>query len=147
MLSDALYSFGEDIPEEMLEALTYGLLSPNHAVNFKGFIKQLRQKHTITSIIKGETKWPDLPSDRDILYFLAQSFKGYLMKELPNDEASIRSEHKRLAVTAKDRLKELTRISIEIAQSVVGPNENGELLPDWFLIEIARDLPRLAGKS
>lgn len=147
MLSDALYSFGETISDEMLEALTYGLLSPNHAVNFKGFIKQLRQKHTITSIIKGETKWPDAPSDRDILYFLAQSFKGYLMKELPSDEASIRSEHKRLAVTAKDRLKELTRISIEIAQSVVGANENGELLPDWFLIEIARDLPRLAGKS
>lgn len=144
MFSDALYSFGENISDEMIEALAAGLLSPQHAVNFKGFVKQIRQKHKTQSIIKGDEPWPSEPKDRDILYFLAQSFRAHLLKELPEDESSVKAPHKQLAILAKDRLKELARISVEIAQSVVNENEQGQLLPAWFLVEVARDLPRLA---
>lgn len=147
MLSDALFSFGEEIPPEMLEALIYGLLSPAHAGSFKGFVKQIRQKHTITAILKGDATWPEDPTDRDVLYFLAQSFRSHLYKELPVDDQSLRSEHKRLAVQAKDCLKTLARISVEIAQSVMSEDENGRKLPAWFLIEVARDLPRLAARA
>ena len=31
-----------------------------------------------------------------------------------------------------------------MAQTVVGEDENGQMLPAWFLVEVARDLPRLA---
>lgn len=147
MLSDALYSFGEDIADEMIESLAYGLLSPQHAVNFKGFIKQVRQKHTVQDIIKGDALWPADPKDRDILYFLAQSFRSYLMKELPQDEASVRAGHKQLAIQAKDRIKELARISVEIAQSVVNEDDQEQTLAAWFLVEVARDLPRLAHRK
>ena len=147
ILSDALHSFGENIADEMVEALIYGLLSPHHAGQFRGFIKQIRQQHTLSAILKGEAHWPAAPGDRDILYFLAQSFRAHLRKELPVDEASVRSIHKELAVTAKDRLRDLARISIEIAQSVMGENDQGETLPAWFLVEVARDLPRLAARE
>ena len=29
---------------------------------------------------------------------------------------------------------------------VVGPADDGDVLPDWFLVEVARDLPRLAAR-
>ena len=43
---------------------------------------------------------------------------------------------------AKALINELSRISFEIAQSVV-TSDGEETLPDWFLVEIVRDLPRL----
>lgn len=147
MLSDALHSFGEGLGDVMLEALAFGLLTPAHAGQFKGFVKQIRQKHALHAILKGDAPWPAEPADRDVLYFLAQSFRGYLRKELPDDEASVRGEHKQLAVRAKDRLRELARISVEIAQSVLVEDDEGQRLPAWFLVEVARDLPRLATRD
>jgi hypothetical protein len=43
-------------------------------------------------------------------------------------------------------MKDLAAISLEIAQMAVTP-EGGETLPDWFMVEIVRDLPRLAEKK
>jgi hypothetical protein len=51
-----------------------------------------------------------------------------------------------LAVRAKALLRDLANISLEIAQMAVAA-EGDELLPDWFVIEIIRDLPRLAAKK
>jgi AAA domain (dynein-related subfamily) len=147
MLSDALHSFGNTISDEMLEALAYGLLSPSHAAHFKAFLKQIHQKHTLHAIIKGDAHWPTSPQDRDVLYFLAQSFRAHLRKELPQDEASVRAAHQQLGIRAKDMLRDLARISVEIAQSVMSEDEASQRLPAWFLIEVARDLPRLAGRD
>jgi hypothetical protein len=147
MLSDALHSFGDALGEEMLEALAFGLLTPAHAGQFKGFVKQLRQRHTLAAIVKGDAHWPAEPGDRDILYFLAQSFRDYLRKELPEDEASLRQEHKQLAMRAKSLLRDLARISVEMAQTVVAEDDEGRRLPAWFLVEVARDLPRLAERK
>ena len=44
---------------------------------------------------------------------------------------------------SKDLLIQLSRISLEMAQLVMAEDEEGRLLPDWFMVEIARDLPRL----
>jgi hypothetical protein len=147
MLSDALHSFGKNISDPMLEALAFGLLSPPHASHFKAYLKQIHQKHTLHAIIKGDAFWPSGAQDRDVLYFLAQSFRAHLYKELPADEASVRGLHKDLAIRAKDMLRDLARISVEIAQSVMSEDEAGQRLPAWFLIEVARDLPRLAGRD
>jgi len=147
MLSDALHSFGEDVSDDMLEVLAHGLLSPSHAGNFKGFLKQIRQKHALSAILKGDANWPSAPADRDVLYFLAQSFRAHLRKELPEDESSLKSQHHDLAIRAKDLLRDLSRISIEIAQTVMGEDEAGRRLPAWFLVEVVRDLPRLANRD
>jgi len=146
MLSDALHSFGEKISDDMIEALASGLLTPSHAAHFKAYLKQIRQKHALHSIIKGDAFWPTGPEDRDVLYFLAQSFRAHLRKELPEDESSVRSSHQELAIRAKDMLRDLARISVEIAQSVMSEDEAGHRLPSWFLVEVARDLPRLASR-
>ena len=42
-------------------------------------------------------------------------------------------------------MKELSSINYEIAQMVVS-SEGGQTLPDWFMVEIIRDLPRLVKK-
>ncbi|MES3020760.1 MAG: MoxR family ATPase [Pseudomonadota bacterium] len=147
MLSDALHSFGEKIGDNMVEALAFGLLSPAHAAHFKAFLKQIHQKHTLNAIIKGDASWPGEPQDRDVLYFLAQSLRAHLHKELPGDESAVRAPHQALAIRSKDMLRDLARISVEIAQSVMGEDEEGRRLPAWFLVEVARDLPRLAGRE
>lgn len=146
MLSDALYSLADKTEDSVLDAVCYGTLSPHHAGHFKGFVKQVHNKFMLNGILKGEVPWPSAPADRDVLYFLAESFRQKLYKELPQDEVNLRREHKELVLMAKDRIRELARISVEIAQVVVAETDENQKLPAWFLIEIIRDLPRLALK-
>jgi hypothetical protein len=54
--------------------------------------------------------------------------------------------HKELAHRGKGLLKELASISLEMAQMVVSDAE-GDSLPNWLLVEVVRDLPRLVMKK
>lgn len=146
MLSDALKESGagsKELPEGFLKMITYGCISPNHAGMFLAYVKQLGNTHLLADIIKGERRWPSRPEERDVLYFLAQSFRGQLMHELPKDKRHISGETRFLVHRAKALIKDLSAISNEIAQLIVSADEDGTL-PEWFLIEIIRDLPRLA---
>jgi len=51
-----------------------------------------------------------------------------------------------LAHRGKALLKELASISLEMAQMVVSEGES-ESLPNWLLVEVVRDLPRLVMKK
>ena len=146
MLSDAIYSFGNTISEKQLEILASGCLSPHHATQFRAFVKQIRNRYALASIISGDQKWPSAPEDRDALYFLAQSFKTQLIKELPSDKNNLSGATQDLAYRAKALMKDLANISLEIAQMTVSSEEDASL-PDWFVVEIIRDLPRLAVKK
>ncbi len=147
MLSDALREFGENIGEDMLDALCFGCLSAHHAGQFKAFVKQIRNKFALSALLKGELRWPDNRADRDVLYFMAQSFRARLIKELPSRNDSPPAHAKDLAFKAKALVKQLAGISLEIAQMVVARDDSDtEALPDWFVVEIARDLPRIVVK-
>lgn len=142
MLSDALHEYGEDVDDAVLGTLAFGCLSPHHAGQFRAFTKQRRGKYAMASILKGNQRWPDKPEDRDLLYFLAQSFRAVLGRELPVHRDSMSAQQKQLAHTAKGLMKELAAISMEMAQLVVAEGE-GAGAPDWFLVDLVRDLPRL----
>jgi hypothetical protein len=146
MLSDALHSFGDELNDEWLAALAYGCLSPHHASQFKAYVRQARNRYQLSAILKGDANWPSHPDERDILYFLAQSFRAQLLKELPRDADKRNEATRQLAFRAKAVLKDLASISLEIAQLVVA-EENNERLPAWFMVELVRDLPRLAQKK
>lgn len=147
-LSDALKSYGagkageKDVPEGILKVLAFGCVSSSHAGNFLAFIKQLGNKDLLNEIIKGEAKFPSAPEQRDVLYFVAQSFRAKLLMELPDNKQSIDARTQNLAHRAKAMLKDLSHLNIELAQMVVSSDE-GKVLPEWFMIEIVRDLPRL----
>jgi hypothetical protein len=145
MLSDALHSYGDDISAEWLAVLAYGCLSPQHAGQFKAFVKQLRSRYQLNAILKGDVGWPAAPEDRDVLYFLAQAFRAQLVKELPADASAKSESARQIAHRAKGALKDLAAINLEIAQIVIA-DDDGEQLPPWFLVELARDLPRLVEK-
>jgi len=145
MLSDALHQFGDEVDDDWLEILATGLLSPNHAQQFKAFVRQTRSEYRITDILKGDAKWPNKPEERDILYFLAQSFRAHLVREFPDNKRKATANQKELAYMAKDQLIQLSRISLEMAQMVVSGDNDDEQLAGWFMVEIARDLPRLVG--
>lgn len=147
MLSDALHEYGDRINDEFLEVLAYGCLAPHHAGQFKAFIKQVRNKYQLTAILNGDMNWPSQPEDRDVLYFLAQSFRARLVKELPGEREKMTDNHKRLAHRGKGLLEELASISFEIAQMVVSKQSGEESLPGWFMVDIVRDLPRLVEKK
>lgn len=149
MLSDALGEWGDGIPDEMLGFLAFGCLSPQHATQFKGFVKHIRNRYALSAILKGEMKWPNRPEDRDVLYFLAQSFRAHLIRELPPSKDAQSSPYvKELAHQAKGLIKQLAAISLEITQMVVANDieAGGDSLPDWLMVEIVRDLPRIMVK-
>jgi hypothetical protein len=146
ILSDALHSYGGSITDKQLEVLACGCLSPHHATQFRAFIKQIRNRYALSAIIDGEQKWPTAPEDRDALYFLAQSFRAQLIKELPKNKNNLSGGAQTFSIRAKALMKDLAAISLEIAQMAVTP-EGGERLPDWFMVEIVLDLPRLAEKK
>jgi hypothetical protein len=100
----------------------------------------------VNEILKGQ-RWPDGPEDRDVLYFLVVSFRNHLIKNLPQDARKASAAVSQLALTAKDKIRELTTISLEMAQLVLGTDEQGEKLPNWFVMELIRDLPRLTSKT
>lgn len=143
ILSDSLKAHGDDISDESIGILAYGCVSPSHAGQFKAFVKQIRHKYVLAKILKGEARWPDKPEDRDVLYFLAQSFRVHLIKELPDNENKLSDSHKQLVHQSKNLLRELASVSLEIAQMVVMQSDDGGMLPDWLLVKIVRDLPRI----
>jgi hypothetical protein len=144
MLSDALHSFGPALDEETLKIVAHGTLTPAHAVSFCGYVKIVRHTYGIEAIIKGDASWPNRVEDRDLLYYLAEAFRGRLIRELPATKDQIPPALRQSAHRAKSLLVQLAEISVEVAQTVIRDDENGRpVLPAWFLVEAARDMPRL----
>ena len=151
MLSDALkeYHAGEEgvqLSQDILRVLAFGSLSAAHAGMFLAFTRTTSNKNILSDIIKGDARWPASPEDRDVLYFLAQSFRARLLRELPESKEKLNKETQFFAHRAKALIKELSQINYELAQMVVSAEDN-EILPDWFMVEIVRDLPRLVAKQ
>lgn len=142
-VSDGLKSLGENPTPNLLDALLYGSLTDSHATQFKAFIKQISYKYDIPKLISGDKPWPNDPKDRDILLFLVNSTKDFLIKELPKNEDEMTAQKKKMVINLKNSLKTLSIIDNEYAQNIITPCENGETLPRWFLAEITKELPRL----
>jgi hypothetical protein len=146
ILSDALYAYGTTIQTEETEVLASGCLSPQHARSFAAFIRQLHGNLRVDLILKGEQALPRTPEDRDVLYFIVQSVRAQLAKELPPEREALKPQNRILANQGKRILGELCEISVEMATVMVAEevSENARNLPAWFLVEVVRDLPRLA---
>ncbi len=145
MLSDALKEYGageKEVPEKILKVLAFGSVSSNHAGLFLAFAKSLSNKNLLSQIIKGDAKWPSEPENRDVLYFVAQSFRAKLLMELPPDKQKIDKNTQFFIHRSKALIKDLSHINIELAQMIVS-SDDGKVLPEWFMVEIVRDLPRL----
>lgn len=144
MLSDSLHSFGPTLDEPTLKVLAHGLLTPPHAVAFCGYAKIVRNSYGLDAILKGDARWPHRLEDRDLLYYLADSFRSRLVKELPARKEHASNALRQTAFRAKTLLVQLAEISVEVAQTVIADGPDGNpVLPAWFLIEAARDMPRL----
>jgi len=148
MLSDAMNEYGDSLDENTVEVLAFGCLSPAHAAQFKAFYKQVNGDFSLEAILKGDQRWPDKPEDRDILYFLSQALRAHLIKELPANHKKISRSQNELLFRAKALIGKLANINLEMAQMVVAEEEDQEeTLPAWFLVEVVRDLPRLAQRK
>lgn len=143
MLSDALRSWGPDISFEALQVLAHGTLTADHAGVFCAWAKVKRHQYGIDAILKGAASWPRQPDERDLLHYLVNALRARLIKDLPANADHGSVAGKELAFKAKALITELAEISSEAAQLVMISNEEGEL-PAWFMIEIARDVPRIA---
>lgn len=132
---------------EIVSSLAHGLVSPEHAGTFTAFVRLRHRMHDLEAIIAGKQTWPAHETEREMLIFLAESFRAKLIKELPEDRSKLGGEARALTLRTKDLLVQLSRISQEIAQLILTRDHNGNTIPNWLTIEIARDLPRLAGSS
>ena len=147
MLSDALREFGETLSDEQIHILAFGCLTPHHAGQFRAFVKQVRNQYQLEDLLNGKRSWPSRLEERDVLYFLAQSFRAYLLKELPLELSQVTGRYKELSYRVIILLKQLATVSLEMAQMVVAREEDAESLPDWFMVEVVRDLPRIVRKK
>ncbi|MGW7536795.1 AAA family ATPase [Amycolatopsis sp. NPDC054798] len=144
MLSDLMHSAGDPLDDETAGLLAYATLTPQHAGAFRSFLKAARHAFDLEAIIKGDARWPAEPGERDLLYFLAETFRVRLSRDLPADKRHASAAVRQFAFRAKSLLVELAEISLEMAQLVIADDEAGNpRLPSWFLVETARDLPRL----
>jgi hypothetical protein len=145
MLSDVLHSYGPEIGDETLAMLAFGTLTTGHGSAFRAYVKTVRHAYDLDAVLKGEASWPRAAGDRDLLYFLAETFRARLVKELPADRRAVTARLREFAIRAKGLLVELAEISLECAQLVISTDESGApALPTWFLVEVARDIPGLA---
>jgi len=146
ILSDALQGYGSQITAEEIDILAAGLLSPNHARSFGAFVKQLNGKLRIEHILSGEQPLPRAAEDRDVLYFIVQSIRAQLAKTLPPAREDIKPQHRQMVIQSKRVLVELCEISVEMATVLIAEETGSDArnLPSWYLIEVVRDLPRLA---
>jgi hypothetical protein len=126
--------------------LASGVLSPGHARSFGAFAKQLQGSLRVELVLSGEQPLPRAAEDRDVLYFIVQSIRAQLAKTLPPGRENVKATHRHLVSQAKRVLVELCDISAEMATVMVAEEtgEGARGLPDWFLVEVVRDLPRLA---
>ena len=120
MLSDALHSFGPTLDEETLQGARHGTLTPAHATAFCGYVKIVRsalrdRRRSSRARPAGRTAL----EDRDLLYYLAESFRGRLVKELPVGKEHISATARQTAYRAKSLLVQLAEISVEVAQTVI----------------------------
>jgi hypothetical protein len=144
MLSDTLCSYDDRIDDQTLRLLAGGTVSPNHAAGFCGYVKIVRHRFGLDAVVRGDVGWPAAPTDRDLLYFLAEAFRARLVKDLPTSKDHATPTLRQFAHRAKALLVELAEISLECAQMVIATDEDGaSVLPAWFLVEVSRDLPRL----
>ena len=148
MLSDALHEYGDDVGETVLEVLAFGCLSPVHAGQFKTFVKQMRSSHRLSAILDGRAPWPHEPADRDVLYFLSQSFPG-----AAREGAAGRPRRRHRPQPATGPQGEGVDLVAGGDQPGDGPdgrradNGHGDALPTWLLVEVVRDLPRLVERK
>lgn len=148
IFSDLLKSYKNiaDLPSEALRRLAYGCLTPFHASNFVAFIKQLGSEYQLDHLLKGDVRWPSKPEDRDLLYYLAIALRERLLKELPDQKSDLAGDAQKLAHKSKALMRDLAALSHEMAQMVVADEADAKL-PTWFLIDVGKDLPRLAIKN
>ena len=143
MLSDAMQEFGKELTPTLLSILANGCLTPSHAMQFSAFCKNRDGEFTLKKIFDGERRFPAEPENRDVLYFLAQSFRADLSRQLPSQKEMLDNKGKQYVHRSKALMRDLAQISLEMAQIVVAKENGTTDLPDWYLIEIIRDLPRL----
>lgn len=144
MLSDGLKAKAGDPDLVRVEQLALGCLTPHHAKAFSGFVRLARSQHSLASLLKGDMGWPTAQDQQDILFYLARGLRGRLLKELPQDKPAASGD---LAFRAKKLIADLAPINLEAAQLIVSATEDSEQVPTWFMTEVIRDVPRLAGRK
>ena len=146
LLSDMLKAHGDKLTERRAEICAKSVLTPEHAVQFVALYRQRLRAFDLAAIIKGEIDWPARPEERDVLAFMVGSFRAQLIKEMPAEDSKLSAETRNLSMRAKDMVVKLSRISMDFAQLIIANDEKGVGLPDWFILELSRDLPRLSAR-
>lgn len=137
-LSDCLYSFVKDngtYKEKFFDASLYGNISHKHVPLFKSYVKRLKENITIESILKGKSKWPQEDTSNDLLLVLANDFKNYLIKSLPDSNVGLSGKQKALISDVNNAIKDLANIQPDMVRMILVDEQSP--LPDWFTIDVS----------
>jgi hypothetical protein len=147
LLSNMIKERGADrLTPAMAHTLAASVLTPEHAQIFATWWKNKDQRYVLNHILKGDRGWPEAPDERDLLHYLALSFRDQLIKELPIEPAALNNGSSKLRSRGLELLRSLADLAPELAQMVLVADEEGRSLPDWFMIEIGDALPALTAR-
>ena len=80
------------------------------------------------------------------MLFTCKDWLQHPYRKLPAQKSDIDKKTQYFVHRAKSLLKELAQINYELAQLIVSADD-GKILPEWFMVEIVRDLPRLVAQE
>lgn len=142
-VSDGLKSLVKDeknYNKFFVESLLFGALTQDHAEAFLVFLKRKNEQYDLNAIIKGDKPWPAALQERDILMDMAISFGRQIAKEMPETYSGSGTLNQKMQ-EFKSALRKLAQIDPDLAKQALVSDDVA--IPDWFMLEVSKELPRL----
>jgi len=147
LLSRMMLSWGDDhLTSQRVGLLARSVLSPSDAQQFEVWFRNSDRLFLLNHIIKGTRAWPQEPSERELLHYLTLAFRDQIIKELPANAEKLSANTKKFQARALELMRSLADIAPDLAQMVIVANENGDSIPDWFLLAIGEELPNIVAR-
>jgi hypothetical protein len=144
MLSDALHSLGP-APDDTLKIVAHGTLTPAHAVSFCGYAKIVRNERGIEGHHQGRRLVAAPAGGPGPALLPGRRLPGRLPRSCPppRSTSAPRGGRSRIAPSPCSCRLPRSRWKSPRRSSRRTPTGNPCCLPAWFLVEAARDMPRL----
>ncbi|MEP7287994.1 MAG: MoxR family ATPase [Chloroflexota bacterium] len=145
MLSDAMWSYGDNLAAEHVAILATACLTVSHASQFVAYFKQQLHSFRPEAILSGKQQLPTY--DRDLMYFIVMSLGAYLLERLPRERTRLSRSARTLVTQAQNVIRILTTYDGELIQLMLGQADPKTALPAWFVADLTAVIPaRLVDK-
>jgi hypothetical protein len=133
MLSDALLGCDDQLTAELIQVLSSGCLSANHAGQFSAYARNYLSPYSPEAILSGEESIPF--NNPEETTFMLASVRAHLMELLPDEQEGLDGHTEWLVLRAIELIEKAAAVDAEFVRYFIA-EEDGVHLPLWFIDEI-----------